>query len=115
MTWPVRPGAVPALAEKLSLRRESSPSHRAGRMAVSIRLQEQVYQTGACILGADNAYALAAAVRLAGGYYAVGRIIDAAKLHAAALARAETAIGPTPTLTQSEREGLTAITGRPSE
>jgi tetratricopeptide (TPR) repeat protein len=88
--------------------------HRAGRMAMSVQLQEQVYRTSERLLGADNADTLAVAVSLAGGYYAVGRLTDAAKLYADALPRAESTLGPAHPLTQSARDGLTAITGQPS-
>lgn len=88
--------------------------HRAGKMAMSVQLQEQVYRTSERLLGADNADTLAVAISLASGYYAVGRLTDAAKLYADALPRAEATLGPAHPLTQSARDGLTAITGQPS-
>ncbi len=85
--------------------------HRAGRMAMSVQMNEQVHAASMRILGANSADTLAAAVNLAAAYYAVGRLSDAAGLYRDVLERAEPALGPAHSISQSARDGLTAITG----
>ena len=54
---------------------------------------------------------LAASVRLAGAYYAVGRLTDAGTLYREVVSAGERVLAPGHPLTRSAREGLTSIPG----
>jgi hypothetical protein len=62
-------------------------------------------------LGADHPDTLAAGVRLADGYCAVGRIGDATRLYEEVIARSELVLPPAHPLTQSARDSLATLTG----